>query len=975
MDPIGGASDRDATGRPESDKPFDDKLFDIATSLQAAHAHLEDGELAEAESLLRKILLVNPTDVQAIFELASIQVTRGQLNDAIDLFDAVPVDDGQMAVRAAGQAAELCVKQERFADALERYRKVLAIFPASPLAHRQIAFILNRQGRRHEAARHVRVLCKLGNVRQDELHSLMVLSDAIYDDPNEKASHQSDGVRHYPIGPSGLARKLFSEKRYVEAADLLSESVNSPDTPVAVQALYGRCLAEAQDDERFVVWLGQVDESIRNTSEFWSAIGTWMLNQKRFDESVRAFLEAVVRDPTDAYSYRRLIQAFTALDRPDDAKRWDDRHQLLRTTTLASNEIGKLVEPDLDQYKTVIEGLEGLDRPLEALMWRAIEQHHRSQPQTDLKQFNEQRAMLVSSNTAFPNTQQRLCGLELSKFPLVELANIAPASGVYKARLTVNSVEPPSFENVASSIGLDHTYRLAAEPLDAGFAIYQAIGGGVAVLDFDLDGTCDFYFAQGNSDPPTLSGGKSNQLFQNRSGNLSDVTSVSGASDVRYSIGVTAGDWNQDGFPDIVVANLGINTLLINNGDGTFRAQATDSNDDVTRVSTSVAMGDVTGDNLPDIFEGVYIHDKGFDAKPTIKPDGQVEFVSPLDYQPGMDRIFINDPTGRLIVKDVSESPDDRRTGLGAVIADFDSDVGNELYVGNDVRPNQLWKWNSAGQWTDTAPLTGTALGYDGTRTASMGIAMGDFDRSGTLDFHITNFEAAPSRLYMNHLGTFQDRALAFRLAEDSHKLVGFGTQAIDYSNDGFPDLAVTNGHVENTNVPESPFEQPPQLFANFGNRFELMKVEDPSGYFETLHAGRALARLDYNQDGKSDFVVTHMEAPSALLINRTATKNHWLDLAVVGVDCERDAIGTKIELKSGDQTWTNWVIAGDGYLCRNEPVVSFGLGAVETVDTMSVTWADGDVQTFSNVRVDQRLLLVQHDPTPFALVFGAARD
>jgi len=180
--------------------------------------------------------------------------------------------------------------------------------------------------------------------------------------------------------------------------------------------------------------------------------------------------------------------------------------------------------------------------------------------------------------------------------------------------------------------------------------------------------------------------------------------------------------------------------------------------------------------------------------------------------------------------------------------------------------------------------------------------------------------------------------------------------------------LVVTNGHVDDTGEPGRPFQQPPQVFANLGDHFQLMKVSDPSHYFGSDHVGRALARLDFNRDGKSDFVVTHLESPSALLINRTETNNHWLQVQLVGTQCERDAIGAKIGVRCGDQQWTGWVTAGDGYLCHNESIVSFGLGGSAELAELVVTWPTGEQQHFKSVAIDHRILIVQGQATVFPL-------
>ena len=532
----------------------------------------------------------------------------------------------------------------------------------------------------------------------------------------------------------------------------------------------------------------------------------------------------------------------------------------------------------------------------------------------------------------------------------------------------MKNVTAAVFVNIAADIGLDHSYNIASVKQNSRFMIHQSIGGGVAVIDFDLDGACDLYFAQGGADPPEFLGRQTNQLFRNVDGRLVESTQSSGTTEHRYSLGVTTGDWNQDGFPDLAVSNIGTNSLLINQGDGTFHAEPIDEDDRRTLLSTSIAIADLSGDGLPDIYEENYIDDPDIAAKPVVDEKGVLQIVAPSDYQPAMDRVVYNVGDGTRRVTDISGDVSDRRTGLGVVVTNLDSSPGNEVFVGNDVRPNQMWRASESGDWLDMAPTNGTALGFDGSLTASMGIATGDFDRSGTVDFHVTNFEDSPARLYLNQGGAFQDHAMLRKLSQDSFSVLGFGTQALDYNNDGFEDLVVTNGHVENMDLPTSPFQQPPQVFANFGDHFEIQNYSDASTYFGSKHVGRGLARLDFNRDGKQDFVVTHLGETSALLLNQTETNHHWLQLQLVGVGSERDAIGARVDVFAGDQVWTGWVIAGDGYLCRNEQVVAFGLGEVDRVERVDVTWPDGKMCRYESVDVDKRWLIVQDQSEAFEL-------
>ncbi|MDB4676809.1 CRTAC1 family protein, partial [bacterium] len=434
---------------------------------------------------------------------------------------------------------------------------------------------------------------------------------------------------------------------------------------------------------------------------------------------------------------------------------------------------------------------------------------------------------------------------------------------------------------------------------------------------------------------------------------------IAGVSETLYTIGVTAGDWNQDGFQDLVLANIGNKVLLINNGDGTFQQREFDLDPDNKNLVSSVAMGDISGDAIPDLVSLYYVEDKEMLKRPELNEDGNVLTVSPASFVPGIDRLTINDGRGGLETRRISDSKDAASTGLGVVIADWNDQPGNEIFIGNDIRANHLWVRPELDQpWKEIAALTGCAHGYGGIATASMGIAAADFDSSGTLDLHIANFYLEPVSFFINRGGAFEDRAIQYKLHQESLSVLGFGCQAIDYNNDGKPDLAVTNGNIEK--APGEPLEQPPQFFVNLGSEFRLLDVEEPAGYWQGKYLGRGMARLDFNRDGQMDLVITHLGSPTALLLNQTDAGKNWLQVQLVGTRSERDAIGAKVSIVVDGETSTRWLVGGDGYLCRNEPTLHFGVGEATAIEKIEVTWPSGEIESFGLVEVNQRLLLIE---------------
>jgi len=972
-----GRSSVDAVKQGEQDSQITTETeFSRESALAAADQLMRSGQTQQAIIELQRVLLSDPGDAEVLFRMANAQASLGELAIAVEFLGAIPEDHPQAGLAALGQAADWSMQLNRFDQAERLYHQVLSRAPEAAVVHRQLAFLYNRQGRRHEAAVHLQQLCRLGNVQQDELHAMMVLGHAIFDDPNSKTPKKK---AYYPIGPAAEARMLYTASRYQEALAVLDPAVRAGEMTPSILAFYGLLAIESQDQQRFQWWLARADASVQEYAEYWAAIGTHLLNQRRFSEAIRAFAESLNRDPTDIASMRRINQSLTALGQREAAEKWIDRYVVQRDVTLASNAIGESDAPSVESYRTIAEGLEKLNRPLEAMTWRLFEAFQRKASREEVEALNQQRMKLATSEQAFPGEAERMCGISREQYPLPEL-EIPELSAVAlpTAGEPVNETfATPVFENVATEIGLDHNYQIASGVQLYRFALYQSLGGGAAALDYDLDGAIDLYLAQGGGDPPSLVGALSNLLYRNVAGRFEETTAVSGTVDKRYSVGVAAGDWNQDGFDDIVVANVGNKVLLLNNGDGTFRRHEFDSDPALGVLTSSVAIGDVTGDALPDIVSLHYVEDSTMLKRPDLSEDGNVLTVSPASFVPGVDRIAVNDGEGGFESEKVSESVQAPSTGLGIVIADWDGSPGNEIFVGNDVRPNHLWSRVAIGtdgnsesasvasgtgtSWQDVAALTGCAHGSGGVSTASMGIAVADFDGNGKRDIHITNFYQEPVSLFMNRGGSFEDRCVQYRLHRDSSSVLGFGCQAMDYNNDGRPDVAVTNGNIEK--APGEPLQQSPQLFVNLGSKFLLTDVQDDSGYWQGAYLGRGMTRLDFNHDGKQDFLITHLDSPSALMMNQTETSNHWLAVQLVGTSSERNAIGAQVDVHLGDRILSNWIVGGDGYLSRNQPTVNFGLGAADKVNKLVVTWPSGTQQTFSNPEVDRYLLLVENDP------------
>jgi hypothetical protein len=313
--------------------------------------------------------------------------------------------------------------------------------------------------------------------------------------------------------------------------------------------------------------------------------------------------------------------------------------------------------------------------------------------------------------------------------------------------------------------------------------------------------------------------------------------------------------------------------------------------------------------------------------------------------------------------------------GLGVIAADFEGSGRLSLFVGNDTTANfffqnQTLTLGGVPQFVESGVVTGLAFDREGRTQACMGIAAGDADGDQQVDLFVTNYFNESNTLYQRQPTLmFFDATLEARLKEPSIRQLGFGTQFLDADLDGWSDLIVTNGHVDDETARGIPLHMPTQFFRNAGaGRFDEISATQLGPWFEGQYLGRAVARIDWNRDGAEDLIVGTLDSSTALLTNRTMTEGKFIALQLVGINSAREAIGANVEVRTSDRTWSKQLVAGDGYQASNERQMVFGVGAADMVD-IAIRWPSGHSEVYENVptaafwtAVEGHKLLVRND-------------
>jgi enediyne biosynthesis protein E4 len=518
------------------------------------------------------------------------------------------------------------------------------------------------------------------------------------------------------------------------------------------------------------------------------------------------------------------------------------------------------------------------------------------------------------------------------------------------------SARDPGFRfiDVTTAVGIQFRHNSGGY---GGKLLPETLGSGCAFLDYDRDGWLDILLINGMDWPGHQRQRSTMWLYRNnRNGTFTDVTKAAGLDVELYGMGVAVGDYDNDGWPDLFISCVGQSRLFKNTGKGAFI--------DVTRtsglqnhqgLSTSALWFDYDRDGLLDLFVCNYVrwspeHDVFCSLDGAHK-----SYCTPEAYRGDTCWLFHNRGNGTF--EDVTATSgifDSSSKSLGVAMLDYDHDGWPDLLVANDTQANKLYKNLRNGKFKDCGVEAGIAFSADGKARAGMGVAVGDFENAGRPGIAITNFDNEMIGLYRQQgNGTFDDIAMPSGLGAASRTTLGFGCAFFDADLDGLLDLAVANGHIDETvrNIRGNVgYAQPPQLFLNEGGGKFRDVAGEVGGGFDTPIVGRGLAYGDFDRDGDLDLLISTNNGPAHLFRNDLSNRHRSIRFALVGTKSNRDAIGAVVRIFHGGQTQTRMVHGGSSYLSQSELAVTFGVRQVEKIERVTVDWPNSGTEEYKNL-------------------------
>lgn len=903
----------------------------------------------DVEQLARKLQRIGGIKDDFLWLAGQAAVKDLRFTDAINWLDQIPEQSSRHieSLAVTGEISLLSLHRLSFAES--RLRKVLELAPEHLLARQQLAGILGLTGRTYEASQE-----RIQLIRQRRFTRIDLMLMGLRETALENGDQLANFDRDAPDDPlTHLARGNFEfvNHRLPTAETHLRLAIRDRPDLIKAHALLGRLLVESRRIDELPDWRRGLPDSALDHAEIWTVCGDWARTSGRLSGAIRCYLEAIQRDPLQQQACYHVAQLLQNTHHSELAERFRSQATELQEQLIAVKRFHS--EQDHSKIQSIVESCEKLGMLWEAYGWTLAASESQTGKAWIAKVKSRLEPRLVSDLGRVVATSNPTMGIDLNAFPLPDWSTFENSNSTLPVAERSSQSTAGSqigFRDDAPAAGLKFDYFTGHDSAFGGKRVFEFAGGGVGVLDYDLDGWPDLYFTQGSAWPPAASrNAHLDRLFRNRDGErIDDATDQCRLVENRHSHGVAVGDWNNDGFPDLYIGNAGQNRLFLNVGDGTFTDVTDDTATGGNQWTTSCVIADLNGDGFPDLYAANYLAGDRLYDRLCAGSGGRSRACTPHDLDAAPDEFYLNLGDGRF--SEQTAACGFRTTtgkSLGLLAADFDGSGRLSLFVANDTDGNHFFR--NVGQqgeckFDEQALLTGLAFDHEGRSLACMGVAAGDANGDGKLDLFVTNYYGESNTLYEQQAtGGFLDRANDAGLRVASLEMLGFGTQFLDADLDGHSDLVVVNGHVDNEQAAGVPYEMPPQFFHNSGaGQFTQPPAKTLGAWFSRPTVGRGLARLDWNRDGRADFVVSHLEHSASLLTNVSSSTGNSIVVQLHGTLSNRDSIGAVVQLETVAGEFLQQLSAGDGYLASNERRLIFGLGSLTQGKRIVVKWPGG---------------------------------
>ncbi|MBC7966449.1 MAG: VCBS repeat-containing protein [Fuerstia sp.] len=929
----------------------------------------------DVKAKIGKHLAAFPDDPAACFMAAELAAYDHDQPLAIEYFSKLPADGGRWQLQRELGIAKRCRVQGRMLDEEEHLRNVLRLNPTHSDANHRLGHLLQVQGRTWESAEPFMMQLRRGKCRGDELMGVATTERFYREDQDFERTAIESNPAQPGVAVLGSARRMLFENRNEEAEKLLRQVIATAPHLGEAQGRLGRIIVERGAADEFIEWRGSLPDAARNHPEVWFVQGLQARRTGQTEGAIHCFLKAIQLSPNHLPANVQIAGCLESIGESEAAQVFQTRAKLLSELETILN----LLRTNIDEQLMIkaADRLAQLGRYWEATGWLYVVS------QLDIPDDPARPTPSKWGHLAIQDPDQnstiagQIASLGIDRFSEPNWGLQAAGRVRVTPQENMPSGSPVSwmFTDEAAAAGINFTYFEGTTEETRLQHIFNVVGGGMAAFDFDLDGWPDLHIAQANNwrvgdqQPVVL-----DALYRNLNGTeFKDVASVSNLIEPGFSHGVCAGDFDQDGFPDVSVSNLGANRLFHNNGDGTFEDVTSVADVAGSEWSITSVLADFNDDGLPDLYVGNYSKRDETTNKICHRSTGEEMACTPDVLTAESDRLYLNLGDGRFRdVTDVSQIRETSGRALALIAWDFTGDGRTSLFVANDTSANFLFHnldTNADGvpEFSEEGVLRGLAFDADGNAQASMGVAAGDANGDGKLDLFVTNFEHESNTFYSQGPdGLYLDFTRQYGLRDPGYGMLGFGTQFADFDGDGWDDLVATNGHVDKRRDSSEKDRMRPQLFRNLqGHSFAEIPPDVLGTFFLNDYLGRGLATLDWNKDGRTDFGVSNLHAPYSLVTNRTPSSSVAVAVRLISTSGVRDGSGATIRARIAGRDHFRLAVEGGGYLTTNEQRFVFYVPNGEMIEQLEVTWSNDNVQSWNVAPATREFVLIKGREAP----------